>query len=361
MINRDDFDKTKERFKALWEREVIDRCCVSISWTDGSRLKDIHRFPKNTEDQERYWTDPEWVLMRNMDVFKNTYYGGDAFPLTWVNLGPSGHAGFLKGIRHRYMPDTIWFDPILDEEELDPDKITFDENSFLYKKTLEMARYLCEQANGQYYVSMPDLSGNLDALAHVRGSDNLLMDFLTEDEDVIRACADKLEAIWEKTMKDCYDIVKDCNDGGSCIGWLNTWAPGFHGQLQCDISVMVSNEIYETFARPELTRQCQVLDYPLYHLDGMEQIRHLDTILSIPGLKMIQWTNVVGQPSPLEFLPALKKIQEAQKCLLLQIRPWEVEKAMDVLSSKGLYLQVSASSKDEVDFVVKTVEHMTHE
>ena len=360
MIHREDFDKTRERFKALWNREIIDRCCVSVSYTDQSKLKNIHAFPENKRDQERYWTDGEWILMRNLDTFENTYYGGDAFPLAWVNLGPSGHGAFLKNVGHQYMPDTIWFNAMM-EEELEPEKIIFDCHAFLYEKTLEISRFLCKEARGRFYVSMPDLAGNLDALAHVRGSDNLLMDFLTEDEDVIAECSHKLEQIWESTMKQCYDIVGHCNDGGSCIGWLNTWAPGFHGQMQCDISVMFSNEIYERFAKPELLRQCYVLEYPLYHLDGMEQIRHLDTLLSIDKLKMIQWTNVVGQPSPLKFLPELKRIQDQGKCLLLQIRPWEVETAMEALSSKGLYLQVSASSKEEAAVVVRTVERMTHE
>ena len=361
MINVNDFERTKERFKALWNRELIDRCCVSISWTDHSRLSDIHRFPENPQAQEGYWTDPEWILRRYLDIFNNTCYGGDAFPLAWVNLGPSGHAGFLKGIRHKYMPDTIWFEPGMTGPELEPERLCFDRNSFLYKKTLELARYLSDEARHRFMVSMPDLAGNLDALAHVRGSDNLLMDFLCEEPEVICQCTDTLQRIWEEALKECFAIVRENNDGGSCIGWLNTWAPGFHGQMQCDISVMFSNDIYNTFVRPELERQCRILDFPLYHLDGSEQVRHLDTLLDIPQLKMIQWTNVVGQPSPLEFMDALKRIQAAGKCLLLQIRPNEVETAMRELSSRGLYLQVSASKREDVDAVVRTVERLTHE
>ena len=114
MIHREDFDKTRERFKALWNREIIDRCCVSVSYTDQSKLKNIHAFPENKRDQERYWTDGEWILMRNLDTFENTYYGGDAFPLAWVNLGPSGHGAFLKNVGYQYMPDTIWFNAMLE-------------------------------------------------------------------------------------------------------------------------------------------------------------------------------------------------------------------------------------------------------
>ena len=39
-----------------------------------------------------------------------------------------------------------------------------------------------------------------------------------------------------------------------------------------------------------------MLDYFLYHLDGMEQIRHLDTLLSIPRFHTLQWTQSVSRP-----------------------------------------------------------------
>ena len=40
-------------------------------------------------------------------------------------------------------------------------------------------------------------------------------------------------------------------------------------------------------------------------------------ILSLEKLDMIQWTYVAGQPSPVNFIPELKKIQATGKCLLL--------------------------------------------
>ena len=135
----------------------------------------------------------------------------------------------------------------------------------------------------------------------------------------------------------------------------------FHGQIQCDISVMFSNDIYEKFARTELEEQSSFLEYPLYHFDGIEQIRHLDTLLSIEKLRMIQWTSVVGQPSPLKFIDQLKKIQEKGKGLLLLLKPEEIESAMKQLSSKGLFILSEAESREEADRIVKLVERNTRE
>ncbi|MDD3278452.1 MAG: hypothetical protein PHG16_06140 [Lachnospiraceae bacterium] len=356
----DKFDKTRERFIALWNREIIDRCCISVTCQNKEMVADINRFPADIREQKAYWMDAERVLHRNLACMEQTYYAGDAFPLVWLNLGPSGHAGFARGAKWGYEPTTIWFEPIM-EEGLDPEKIILDRQNELLKKTMEFAAYFTEESRGRYLVSMPDLAGNLDALAHLRGTQDLMMDFLSEEPEVLLECEEKVQQLWKEGVTQAYEITKKANYGGSCIGWLNTWAPGFHSQLQCDLSVMISKEIFDHFAMPELVEQSSYLEYPLYHLDGIEQIRHLDTLLSIEGIKMIQWTSVVGQPSPLKFLSELKRIQASGKGLLLTLRPDEVETALTELSSRGLYINVSADSRETADEVVKTAERYSRE
>ena len=83
--------------------------------------------------------------------------------------------------------------------------------------------------------------------------------------------------------------------------------------MQCDLSVMLSNPMFKEFIMPELQAQCELLEYPLYHFDGIEQLRHLDDLLSIPNLKTIQRTQVAGQGPVTDYIPALQKIQAAEK------------------------------------------------
>lgn len=66
--------------------------------------------------------------------------------------------------------------------------------------------------------------------------------------------------------------------------------------MQVDFSVMLSPGMYEQFALPELHRISSAVDHTIYHLDGQEQIRHLDMILSVPGIDLIQWATVESQP-----------------------------------------------------------------
>ncbi len=359
MVGVNDFDRIRERFSALWENEILDRCCISAFAIDPAVKARCLALPDEAMDRRYFLTDGEMIRKRHMDLFEHTYFAGDAFPLVNLNMGPAGHAACIRGVRVEYSDETFWYEPIM-EERLDPAKVVLDRQSYLYRQTFRAGKYLCEEADGRYLVSMPDNSGNMDVLSSLRTPTELLQDMITDEEEV-KECLRRIEAIWEKSTSDIYHCLKDYNFGGSCIGWLNTWAPGFHNQMQCDISVMFSNGYYEKYAREELERQSTFLDYALYHLDGQEQIRHLDTLLSIDGLKMIQWTHVVAQPSPVEFIPVLKRIQDAGKGLLLLLDPWEVEPILENLSSRGLFINVKTKTKAEADDMVRLAERLTHE
>ncbi len=352
------WEKTKARLKAFWDGEIVDRCCIAaFAPKENSKYKRIP-FPTDEKEKIRYWTDGEAVLEREVNHFENTFFGGDAFPQVFLDLGAAGHAGFIKGSRYRF-ENTVWFSPIFDD--IEANDVKFDENSFLYQKTIELAKYYVSMSNGRYFVSMPDISGNADALAHLRGSENLLVDMITE-KDWVHRSLDRIQDISLKVHEEIYNIVKENNEGGSSIGWLNTWAPGKHGQMQCDMSVMISPECFQEFIMPELKMQTDWMDRSLYHFDGIEQLRHLPALLSIQKLDAIQWTCVEGQPSPLEYIPYLREIQKAGKKLVIRYNNLaEIEILLEQLSSKGLLIVTRAPSEDEAKRIIKVAEKLTHE
>lgn len=357
MEYRDDWYKSKERFKAFLNCELTDRCCASIIAPKKGKTNQMDPFPENREDRIHYWTDGEWITKRYRKYFENTYFGGEAFPHIFLNLGAAGLAGFFKNVEHQF-EDTVWYFPFI--KDWDEDRLEFDQDSFFYKKVVELAKYFVDDSKGAYFVSLPDISGNADALAHMRGSENLLIDMMVNKERVHNAL-DIIQDVWVKVIDEIYDIIKKNNDGGSTIGWLHTWGEGLHSQMQCDLSVMISPGLFDEFILPELEAQSQHMDSCVYHFDGFEQIRHLDSLLSLKKMQVIQWNNVVGQPSPLKFIPILKRIQAAGKSLLVSAEPEEVIPLMTELSSKGLYLVVSPDSEEEGREILKTVEKLTHE
>lgn len=350
MIDRKRWEKSRKRFEAYWNHEILDRCLISITALKdgGTPVKPIFR-------DDKYFTTPEIIIEYNRKCFNETYFCGEAYPVILHDLGAGGHAGFFKGEKHEFQ-DTVWFFPCIEH----PDQVEFDENSFLYKKSIELAKAFAEDSRGDYFVGMPDATGNADALAHLMGSENLMMAMLDEPEAVQGALL-KIQTAYERIMKETYKIVKDVNDGGSCVGWLRTWAPGFHAQMQSDMSVMISKGMFDEFIVPELTMQSEMLDHALYHFDGIEQIRHLDSLLSIPGIKAIQWTQVAGQMPCTSYIPELKRIQDAGKNLVISVTPDQVKELMENLSSKGLYLLTSVPTEYDANELIKQVEKWTHE
>lgn len=355
MRYKQDWDMAKKRLTAFWNRDILDRCCFSVKVFESGVDPLLRLVPGTDEERFRYWTDPEAIIRRKRAMMEHTYYGGEAFPCIFLDLGAAGHAGFFKGEKH-YFGDSVWFFPSL----TDVDTLEFDENSFLYRKTLELARAFAEDSGGDYMVSMPDSTGNADALSHLLGPEELLPAMLEDPEAVQRALS-KIELAYERIMCEVYATVRGVNEGGSCVDWLSTWAPGFHAQMQCDMSVMISNPMFKEFIMPELTTQCRFLEYPLYHFDGVEQVRHLDDLLSIPELRAIQWTQVAGQPPCTDYLPELQKIQAAGKNLIIIVTPEQVRPLMENLSSRGLYLVTTVPTRDDADALLKEVSRMTHE
>jgi hypothetical protein len=73
---------------------------------------------------------------------------------------------------------------------------------------------------------------------------------------------------------------------------------------------MISAADFDRFVMPYLEKATAWLDCSLYHLDGMDQLRHLDSLASLPGLNGIQVNPEPGRESPLEWLPELRDMRK---------------------------------------------------
>ena len=337
-----------KRHSAFWKKEDSGGLFAVTAPRDGA-VPEYFPLPDNKDDRIKWWTDPEQVIKRHRSWFDTTYFAGDAFPVLIHNLGPAGHAGYFKNAKPRY-ESSIWYEPSLEDYR----DLAFDSDSFLYKKTLEMAKAYAEDANGEYMVSTPDIVSDSDVLSHLRGPENFLYDLTDRSEDV-KAALKTVQGVWESTMRSCHDITAANNRGGGTVGWLSTWAPGFHGQLQCDAGVMLSPEMFKEFICYELEAQSNFLEYSLYHLDGQQQVRHLPHILAIEKLDAIQWTNVAGQAPATAFLPELQQIQQAGKLLILDCSPHEVPVLLDNLKQENMYIRTWANSPADADDIVRMV------
>jgi hypothetical protein len=346
-----DFDGISRRFDMLWNHEYFGRAAIRITAPKKQLPAPVY---SSYEDVVKSWTDGEMRLKQNRLISENTCYFGEAFPIFPVYMGPAGHAGFFNNIRHKFA-ETVWFFPIEENE-----KLRFSKDSLFYKATVDLARYAADNSKDEFILSMPDCSGNLDALAQLRGSEQVLMN-LIEEPDAVKEDLALIQSAWEEIIKDVYDIVKENNYGGSNIYWMGTYARGLHSQMQSDISVMLSPDQFSEFVLGEIERQAEILEYPCYHLDGREQVRHLDKLLAIKRLRVIQYTFVAGQPSPVEQIDALKKIQKGGKILLCVVKPEWVKPLLENLSAKDLFITTKCETAGDAEDLFKLVQQYSRE
>jgi len=354
-----DIGKVRERLSAFWAMEMADRALISVvaPKTPGAHISQFHNPEDLTSDREalvRYWEDPQTIRKNNIERLERTFLGGEALPVIFQNYGTSGHCNYF-GAKPKYGNDTIWFDHTLESlEDIDG---AYTET--LLKKHLHIARYLADRAGDAYFLGMPDSTGTLDALGHLYGTENMLMDMVAEPEAVLHAIQVVNDG-WARTNEMFYQIARDVN-GGGCHAWMHLIAPGRIQHLQCDMSVMFSPEMYEKFVMPELIGQMEWCEYPIYHFDGAEQARHLDLLLSLEKLKGIQWTAVAGQPSAAHYLPILQRMQRAGKRLIIMAPPTDVQPLLEGLSARGLYIHTETGSAEEARDLIRLTERLSKE
>lgn len=340
MYYNDHFDEVKTRMEAYWNRDAVERCSAAIM---------VSRPDNKDFGEVNFYFDAEKADRMYRQRFESYDYLWEAIPCLFPYFGTSGIAEYA-GCKPEYTPRTTWFHPCLDEP--DASDISFKCPEAFERQKAAIAKTI-ELSKNDYAVTVTDNCGIADALAAMRGSDNFLIDMIS-DEDFVLEGIQKLLPIYKDTQEQLFDLVKQNNEG-SILSWMHLWAPKRCAQMQCDLSVMISPEMYQKFIMPELEELTAFLDYPVYHFDGQEQIRHLDMLLSLDKLKAIQWTPVVGQPKTSAFIGELQKIQKAGKNLILFPQISEIEILLDNLSSRGLHMITYAGNKEEADYIQNTI------
>lgn len=360
MVNeyQENWETIKKRLTLLWNNEILDRPVVSVKCPKDKENPFIDSIPGNAKSLKEYYLNPECILERTLDRMEKTYFGGDAFPAISLFWGVGGHSKYLQSwesfeTHTEYREDTIWLHPII--EEYESFNFDFDKQNPVFQAELQSMKYLAEEGKGRFFVQMPDNCGSYDALGNLRSNKDLIMDFIDQPEAVKKA-GNKLVDTLIESGNEMFPVLRENCDGGSVHSWMGTWSPGRHMQLQCDLSVMISPDMYEEFIMEELERTTEWLDNSIYHLDGIEQSRFLDMLLSIKKLNMIQWTQVASQPDITHNFHHIQKIQKAGKGVVLIIGKNQLDAVLDNVSPKGRIILIGdAVDKEEADAIVDHV------
>jgi hypothetical protein len=212
------------------------------------------------------------------------------------------------GSRAEAAQDTIWFHPV--GKKIRDIRISVDRDGFWYKRVHAIEDAALKAWGGDVQISISDIGGNLDTLASLRGTEDLLMD-LADDPDTVETLSRDITREWLKVYDaEARKIAKVCRGFTS---WSPVWSKERSYMFQCDLSYMFSNEMFERFVVPDLAACCEQIPASFYHLDGKGAVKHLDSLLAIKKLKGVQWIAGAGQPPPHQWPELLSRIRAAGK------------------------------------------------
>lgn len=329
-FDESDWQRIERDWNAWWSGE-LDRPLVVLETIHPISGIDWSQFTKFGLD-----TPVDAILDNWQRILEATYFLGDAYPKWWVNFGPGTMAAFL-GSRVSWTPDTTWFWPLEGVQSLADIRPTYDPANPWWMRVQEMTRRAVERWQDQVLVGITDIGGNLDILASLRGSEQLLLD-LTDDPEQVDRLVSEITPLWLRYYDELEGITSQAGRGNAC--WGPVWSPGKGYMLQCDFSYMISPRMFQRFVMPDLVACCEHLDYAFYHLDGKGELPHLDQLLSIERLRGIQWQPGDGQPNADHWLPLLAKIRDAGKLCQIYV---DGEGALTVqreLGGKGFLMHI---------------------
>lgn len=361
LAYKGDWPQARERYEAWWQGEIVDRAVIQvIAPRDPLRADELFDyFPKpgelSPEELFRWFTDPEQAIPRLERRIEAIYWGGEAFPVAFpVSTRLVAILAAYLGCPYRVFPgsNTGWADPIIEDWKRQPD-LTFDPENEWWQISKRLLEAAAERAEGRYYVGIPDLNGPGEIVARLRGTAELAMDLIDHPQEV-KVAVEKVNHAWLRYWEACHGIIHQWI--GGYIYWMSIWSESPSTDLQCDFSCMISPEMFEEFFLPAIEQQTEWVGRTIYHLDGPGAVQHLDALLALPKLDGIQWVPGAGAPPVSEWIPLLKRIQEAGKLLVLYCENWEVERLLAELRPEGVLLSTICSSVEEAEELLRKVE-----
>jgi len=156
---------------------------------------------------------------------------------------------------------------------------------------------------------MADLGGTIDVLASFLTTEDLLFCLVDQPKEIKRL-VDEVSALWMQIYNEINEIIKD-QQGFSDWGSIFSEKPSY--MLQCDFCYMIGPEMFDEFVRDDLDGIASQMEKPFYHLDGIGELPHLESLLSIDSIKGIQWIPGAGNPLKQDWSNLYKRISQAGK------------------------------------------------
>ena len=347
-----DFVRAKTYWRAFWNFEIIDRPIVCAT----APLNNVSPKPPMPY-MSGYEGDYLSALILFEEWASTRYFGGEAIPFCDLSFGPDQFTSFL-GAQLQMAEDraTSWIKPFVIDWENIVVALDIHANS-RWNQMLNFMKVGAQFSEGKFLLGMLDLHSNMDCINAMRGAEKLCMDLITNGDQV-----EKILNNVRKLYAPVYDnlfIAGNMEKRGT-IGWSPIYCEGKSAVIQCDFICLLGPKHARKFVIPAIEEEASFLDHCVYHFDGPSALKHLDDILAIQDIGVIQWVPGDGQPKTFEWMELLKKIQKSKKGLW--IYDWGIEEIKQYykeLRPEGLCFQVEVSSPQEADDLVDWLKRNT--
>ncbi len=346
----DDWEQRIARQDAFWNCEIIDRPVVLV--TLGKENPAYPRpSPKGWPSFRARWMDTEYIAESALANAMNTEYLGDALPAYDPNLGPEVFSSFF-GTEMEYGEETSWSIPnLLDWSEVD--NLQLSKDNFYWKKLIEITDALLEIGKGKFYTGMTDWHPGGDCLAAFRDPATLALDML-EHRDEVENLLSRITRTYLEVFDFYYDKLTAARQ--AMTNWAGIVSSKKWYVPSNDFSCMISREMFDQVFVPGITQECRALEASLYHLDGPQALRHLDSLLDIKELNAIQWVYGAGNGRPSDWMAVYKRCQDAGKGLQLGLGVDELDFFMQNLKPEGLWIAlVGVENRDHAEAMIRKI------
>ena len=338
------------RYRAFWNRDSVARplvgftlvgwfpieeFAVSRAWgTDGELTHGMIHPEAFLPDHIRMLREGEWMAD---DLIRGACPGQVAIP--WLPAA--------LGCRMRVLPGNV----LGEERHLsweDALAVRLDPENPWFGKYLEFGLALVRAAEGRFPVSHSAELGPTDLIAVLRGHTESVWDLADEPE--------RAAALLERTAEIFREFTEamwarlPLYEGGYFDAQYSLWSPGPIARLQEDATAFYSPALYRRFVQPVDRKLAAHFPCSFMHLHSTSMFL-LDAFLECEEIQCFEINNDALGPPVAEMVPHFRKVQCAQKPLLIRgsFTADELRLLADTLEARGLFLNIMVRDRKETE------------
>ncbi|HBG26906.1 MAG: hypothetical protein A2Y10_10505 [Planctomycetes bacterium GWF2_41_51] len=303
-----DFEHALKYWDAFWSHELIDRPCTMIFAQKSNEQLFMSRLQAVDDDFSVSFSAGQKYL-------DNTAFLGEAMPGFRPGFGPDQMAAFL-GMPLQINPDsrdTSWTEKIV-EDWKDFMPLRLDENNHVWQRMKQFHKAAQEFCKDKCPLMNIDLHSSIDCLEAMRGAENLLFDIIDKPQ-LVDELMNQIRPIYKQIYNELWKYGDKQRVGSSTS--LQLFSRGQTDMIQADFICLLSPDMFRRFVLPAIKDEAEFLTDAAFHLDGPDALKHLDDILAIKEIKVVQWVPGEGRKPNYQWPEVIHKIQAVGKSTVL--------------------------------------------